>query len=131
VADLSKISLGAWVEPDKQEIDAVDSLNKGIEDALAETVAGDRSKARNALASGSTTLNGLDFTIYLGNQILEAGSLFDRKHSNDPMKQRTVCNEGFEAVKAAESLLKETPDPDKEKQVKKLEDQIKATLKKI
>ena len=60
-----------------------------------------------------------------------ASSMFDRKHGNDPLKLRTVCNEGYEAVKAAESLLKESPDPDKEKQVKKLEDQIKTTLKAV
>ncbi len=131
VADLAKVRMGGWIEPDKQEIAAVDSLNKGIDDALAEAVSGDRSKARDALASGSTTINGLDFTLFLGNQLLEAASLFDRKHSNDPMKQRTVCNEGYEAVKAAEGLLKETPDQDKEKQVKKLEDRIKTTLKNI
>jgi len=131
VVDLVHVKEGGWVEPDHQEIAAVDSLNKGIDDALAATVSGDRAKARDALASGSTTLSGLDFTLFLGNQLLEAASLFDRKHSNDPMKQRTVCNEGFEAVKAAEALLKETPDKDKEKDVKKLEDRIRTTLKSI
>jgi hypothetical protein len=34
-------------------------------------------------------------------------------------------------VKAADNLLKETPDPGKEKQVRKLEDQIKTTLKHV
>jgi hypothetical protein len=131
VADLAKVRMGGWIEPDHQEAAAVDSLNKGIDDALAEAVSGDRSKARDALASGSTTINGLDFTLFLGNQLLEAASLFDRKHSNDPVKQRVVCNEGYEVVKAAEGLLKETPDQDKEKQVKKLEDRIKTTLKNI
>jgi len=131
VADLATVRMGGWVEPDKQEIVAVDSLNKGIDDALAEAVSGDRAKARNALASGSTTISGLDFTLFLGNQLLEAASMFDRKHSNDPVKLRTICNEGYEAVKAGENLLKETPDQDKEKQVKKLEDRIKATLKSI
>jgi hypothetical protein len=42
-----------------------------------------------------------------------------------------LCDEGYEAVKAAEALLKETPDKDKEKQVEKLEDQIKFTLKNV
>jgi hypothetical protein len=131
VADLARIGEGGWIEPDHQEIAAIDSLNKGIDDALAGAVSGDRSKARTALASGSATIDGLDFTLFLGNQLVQAASFFDRRHSNDPLKLRAVCNEGYEAVKAAEALLKETPDKDKEKQVKKLEDQIKTTLKSV
>jgi hypothetical protein len=57
--------------------------------------------------------------------------MFDRKHGNDPPKLRAVCNEGNEAIKAAETLLKETPDKEKEQQVKKMEDQIKTILKNI
>jgi hypothetical protein len=131
VADLARVREGGWIEPDHQDSAAVDSLNKGIDDALAEAVSGDRSKARNALASGSTTISGLDFALFLGNQLVEAASFFDRRHGRDPQKLRTVCDEGYEAVRAAEALLKETPDKDKEKQVKKLEDQIKTTLKNV
>lgn len=131
VADLTRVMDGGWIEPDHQDAAAVDALNKGVDDALASAVAGDRSKARSALASGSTTIDGLDFTIFLGNQLVDAAGLFDRKHGNDPIKLRAVCSEGDEAVKAAEVLLKETPNPDKEKQVKKLEDQLKNTLKHV
>lgn len=131
VTDLGHVMEGGWIEPDHQESAAVDSINKGIDDALAGVVSGDRSKARNALASGSTTISGLDFALFIGNQLLEGASFFDRRHSRDPVKLRTVCNEAYEAVKAAEALLKETPDKDKENQVKKLEDQIKTTLKNV
>jgi hypothetical protein len=131
VADLERVRQGGWIEPDHQDIAAVDSLNKSVDDALAEAVSGDRAKAREALASGSTQISGLDFSIYLANQILRAASMFDRRHGRDPLKLRTVCNEGYEAIKAADTLLKETPDKDKEKQVKKLEDQIKAMLNNV
>jgi len=131
VADLAHVGEGGWIEPDHQDSAAVDSLNKGIDDALAAAVSGDRAKARTALASGSTNIDGLDFTLFLGNQLEEAASIFDRKHGDDPIKLRAVCNEGFEAVKAADGLLKENPDQNKEKQVRKLEDQIKTTLKHI
>jgi hypothetical protein len=131
VADLEHVRGGSWIEPDHQDSAAIDSLNKAIDDALAGAVSGDRSKARDALASGSTKISGLDFTLFLLNQLLEGARLLDRRHGNDPIKLRAVCNEGDEAVKAAEALLKETPDKDKEKQVKKLEDQIKTTLKSI
>jgi len=131
VADLARVREGGWIEPDRQESAATDSLNKGIDDALAEAVSGDRSKAREELASGSTNISGLDFTIFLGKQLVQAASFFDRRHSRDPQKLKSLCDEGYEAVKAAEALLKETPDKDKEKQVEKLEDQIKFTLKNV
>lgn len=131
VADLEHVKEGGWIEPDHQDAAAVDSLNKAIDDALAGAVGGDRSKARSALTSGSTTIDGLDFTIFIGNQLVDGAGLFDRKHGNDPVKLRAVCNEASGAVKAAEGLLKETPNADKEKQVKKLDDQIKTTLKHI
>jgi len=131
VADLARVRDGGWIEPDHQDAAAVDSLNKSIEDTLGEAVSGDRSKARSALASGSTQIDGLDFTLFLGNQLVDAAGLFDRKHGSDPVKLRAVCQEGFEAVKTAEGILKETPNPDKEKQIKKLDDQLKATLKRV
>ena len=131
VADLARVTEGGWIEPDHQETAAVDSLNKGIDDALAGVVSGDRSKARNALASGSTKIDGVDFAVFIGNQLLEGASFFDRKHGRDPLKGRTVCDEAYEGVKAAEALLKENPDKDKENQVKKLEDRIKTTIKNL
>jgi hypothetical protein len=131
VADLGHVRDGGWIEPDHQESAAIDSINKEIDDALAGAVSGDRSQARDALASGSAKISGLDFALFLGKQLVEAASFFDRRHSRDPQKLRTVCDEGYEAVKAAEALLKETPDKDKEMQVKKLEDQIKTTLKSV
>jgi len=129
VTDLGHVMEGGWIEPDHQDSAAVDSMNKGIDDALAGAVSGDRSTARNALASGSTKISGLDFALFTGNQLLEGAGFFDRGHSRDPLKLRTVCDEAYEAVKAADALLKETPDKDKEEQVKKLEDRIKTTLK--
>ena len=128
VADLEHVKQGGWIEPDHQDAAAVDSLNKGMDDALAAAVGGDRSKARSALASGSTQISGVDFAVFTGNELLEGASFFDRHHARDPLKGRTVCNEVYEAVKAAEALLKETPDPDKEKQVKKLEAKTKTLL---
>jgi hypothetical protein len=131
VADLARVKQGAGIEADHQETAAIDSLNKAVDDTLAEAVGGDRSKARSALASGSTSLDGVDFSLFIGGQLLDAAPLFDHNHGADSQKFRAVCNEGYEAVKAADSLLKENPNPDKEKQVKKLEDQITKALKKV
>ncbi len=131
VTDLEHVMEGDWIEPDRQDRVAINSMNKGIDDALAGAVSGDRSKARSALASGSTTLSGLDFALFTGNQLLEGANFFDRKYNDDPPKLKTVCDDAFEAVKAADALLKEAPDKDKEIQVRKLEDQIKAANKRV
>jgi hypothetical protein len=131
VADLNTVKMGGWIEPDHQDAAAADSLRKGVDDAMAAAVSGDRSKVRDALASGSAKISGLDFALFLGNQLVAGATFFDRKHGRDPEKLRAVCDVGFQAVRAAEDQLKEAPDKDKDKQVKKLEDQIKTTLKSI
>jgi len=129
VTELQRVKDGGWLEPDQQDSAAVDSLRKGIDDALADVVSGDRAKARNALANGSTTLNGVDFAIFLGNQLAEGAVVFDKKHARDSMKLKTLCDEGNETLKAASALLKDQPDKDKEKEVKKLQDRFKTILK--
>ena len=131
VTDLAHVREGGWIEPDHQDSASIDAINKGVEDALAGAVSGDRAKARTALASGSTNIDGLDFTLYLGNRLVDAASMFDGKHGDDPVKLRAVCSEGSEAVRTAEGLLKANPDQNKEKEVRKLEDQIKTILKHI
>ena len=47
------------------------------------------------------------------------------------MKLKTMCNEGDEVIKAALALLKDHPDANKEKEVKKLQDRFKTILKNV
>jgi len=129
VKALFRVKEGGWVEPDQQEMAAIESMQKGVDDALADIVAGDRSKARTLLSAGPVKMDGVDLALFLGNQLLEGASIFDRKHDRDPQRLRTVCGEAEEVAKAALELLKENPNKEKEKAVKKLQDQIKATLK--
>lgn len=126
---LARVIEGGWVEPEEQESVARDAQFKGIDDALAEMVGGDRSKARTSLTAGPVKISGVDFGIFLGRQLLEAASLFDRKHMRDSMKFRTLCQEADEAAKAVLALLKENPDKNKEKAAKKLQDDLKTALK--
>jgi len=128
---LKRIEEGGWVEPDQQESTATDALRKGVDDALADLVSGDRAKARSALANGSTKLAGVDFGIFLGKQLAEGATIFDKKHERDSMKLKTMCNEGDEVIKATLALLKDNPDKDKEQQVKKLQDRFKTILKSV
>jgi hypothetical protein len=120
---------GGWIEPDEQEAVARDAQFKGIDDALAGMVGGDRSKARSDLSAGPVKLDGVDFAVYLGKALLEGASLYDRKHMRDSQKFRTLCGVADEAAKAAQALLKENPNRDKEKAVKKLQDDVKKALK--
>ena len=93
-------------------------------------VGGGRAKARTALAAGAVKIGGVDFALFLGHQLLEGASIFDRQHYNDYQKFKLIANEGDETVQAALALLKENPDKDKEKEVKKLDAAIKAAVKK-
>ena len=131
VTQLARVKEGGWIEPDEQEAAAIDAARKGVDDALAEMVGGDRSKAREAMTAGPVKLNGVDFALFLAKQLLEGASLFDRKHIRDSQKLRVLANEAEETVKGALALLKESPDPAKEKAAKKIQDQIKTTLRNL
>jgi len=131
VKDLKRVREGGATEPGDQENAAHDSLRKGIDDALAGAVSGDPAKARSALAGGSTKLNGLDFAIFLGKELAEGAIVFDRKHISDSQKAKLLCSEGDDVAKAALALLKDNPDKDKEKEVKKLQDRYKSILKSL
>jgi hypothetical protein len=130
VTDLQLVKEGGWLEPDKQDSAAADSLRKGIDDALADAVSGDRSKARDALANGSTKIDGVDFALFLAKELADGAVTFDKKHGRDSLKLKTLCDEGNDTLKAALALLKDQPDKDKEKEVKKLLELFKSILKK-
>ena len=126
---LARVEEGGWIEPDEQENAAADSLRKGIDDALADAISGDRAKARQALADGSTKLQGAAFAIFLSKELADGAVVFNRHHGRDPQKLITLCDEGDLTLKAALALLKDTPDKDHEKEAKKLQDQFKTIRK--
>ena len=129
VKELERVRQGGWIEPDQQESASIDAVRKGVDDVLAGIVSGDRAKARTALSQGSTKIDGVDFAIFLGNGLVDGATIFDRKHGRDSTRLKTVCNEADTVAKAALALLKDNPNAEKEKQVKKLQDRIKTTLK--
>lgn len=125
VKDLARVEAGGWIEPDQRAAVTADALHKGIDDALAEFVSGDRAKARQALASGSTQLDGSAYAIFLATQLVQGAEAFDRHHGRDPQKLLTLCDEGEECLKAARALLKDTPNASQDKEVKKLSEKFK------
>lgn len=130
VPQLNRVLDGGWIEPSDQDAASVDARRKGIEDTLAEAVGGDRAKARKVLAAGSFKIPGVDFALFLGNQLLEGASTFDRKHYSDFQKFKLVADEAGQVATAAGDMLKANPNKDKEKELKKLQDAIKAAVKK-
>lgn len=124
VKEFDTVEKGAWLEPDQQEAAAADSLRKGVDEALADAVSGDRAKARQALAGGSVKLTGTATALFLADELAAGAVVFDRHHGRDPQKLLAVCNEGDETVKAALALLKDTPNKDQEKQAKQLEEKF-------
>jgi hypothetical protein len=129
VKQLARVEEGGWIESDDQEAAQTDALRKGIDEALADAVSGDRAKARQALASGSTKLDGAAFAIFLAKELADGAAVFDRHHGRDPQKMLTLCDEGDVIAKAALALLKDTPNKDQEKEAKKLQDQFKTIRK--
>jgi hypothetical protein len=129
IKQLARVTEGGWIESDDQDAAQTDALRKGVDEALAEVVSGDRAKARQMLASGSTKLNGADFAIFLAKSLAEGAAVFDRHHGRDPQRMLTLCDEGDVAVKAALAQLKDKPDKDLEKEAKKLQDQFKTIRK--
>ena len=129
IKQFAKVQEGGWIEPDEQESAAADSLRKGIDEALADVVGGDRAKARQALANGSVKLDGAPFAIFLAKELADGAVIFDRHHGRDPQKLIALCDEGDLTVKAALALLQDRPDKDQTAEAKKLQDKFK-TLRK-
>ena len=129
VAELIKVRTGAWIEPEQQDAAAKAAQLKGIDEVLGEVVGGDRSKARNAMNAGPVKIEGADFAIFVGRQLVDATGFFDRKHLADYQKLKLLCGVADESATAALALLKEKPNTDEEKAAKKIQDQVKAALK--
>lgn len=130
VTQLRRVVEGGWIEPDDQEAASLAARQKGIDDELAAAVAGDRSKARTELTAGPVKIPGVDFALFLGNELLNGSSVFNRKHYNDYQKFKLVAQEADQAAQAALTMLKDHPDKNQEKAAKKLQADIKDAIKK-
>jgi hypothetical protein len=129
VEELQRVREGGRISSEDQEAAGVDARRKGIDNALAEIVGGDRAKARTALVAGPVKLNGVDFAIFLGKQLVGGAKMFDNGHMQDPDKLKTLCALADNVAQQALALLKETPNKDQEKEIKKLQGDIKKTMR--
>jgi hypothetical protein len=129
VAQLNRVRDGGGIASGDQDAAAIDAQRKGIDNTLGEIVGGDRATARNALKAGPVKLDSFKFAIFLAQQLENGAGIFDKKHMHDPEKYRRLYREVDEVAKAALAMLKDNPDKEKEKEVKKLQDEIKTNLK--
>jgi hypothetical protein len=129
MAQLNRVRDGGGIESVDQDAAAIDAQRKGIDDTLGEIVGGGRAAARSALKAGPVKLDNYKFAIFLTKQLENGAGIFDKNHLHDPEKYRTLYREADEVAKAALATLKDNPDKDKEKEIKKLQDQIKTSLK--
>ncbi len=131
IPQLNRVMDGSAIGPEDEEAAAADARRKGVDDALAEILGGDRSKARAALTTGPAKLSGADVALFLARQLLVGTEAFDRKHGDEPTKFMALHARSQEAVKAALAQLKESPNADREKEAKKLQDKLKSAMKTI
>lgn len=125
ISQLERVKEGGWIEADAQDAAALAAHRKGMDEALAEALGGDRAKARAALSAGSAQIPGLDFTLCLCRQLLDGARALDRKHYNDVQKFKLIADEADQVAGIAQGYLKQNPDKAKEKELQKLQDQIK------
>jgi len=131
VLQLDQIVKGNAIGPEGEDAAAAEARRKGVDDALAEMLGGDRSKARSALAAGPVKVSGAVCALFLAQQLLVGAEAFDRKHGDEPTKFMVLHARSQEAVKEALDQLKENPNAAQEKEAKKLQDQLKAAMKTI
>jgi hypothetical protein len=131
VAQLSRVREGGWIEAGDQESASIEAQRMAIENVLAELTGGSRSEARAKLNAGPVKIDGAQFGLFMGQELLTAASIFDKKHLHDPAKMKALCGEADAASRAAAALLKGSPDAAKEKRLKKLQDDVKDATKNI
>jgi hypothetical protein len=130
VAQLERVKDGDWIEPADQDAASLAAREKGIDDELAQLVGEDRAKVRAELTAGPVKIAGVDYSLFLAQELLNAATTFDHKHFNDYSKLKVVAQEADDAAQAALNMLKDNPDKNKEKTAKKIQADIKDLLKK-
>lgn len=126
---LDKVEKGVKIEQDEEQNAAFAAPGMGIAKILSAVVSGDPDAVKSKMNAGAVTLDRAAFALFLGNEVMNGASLFDKKHIYDPGKYQQLTGVAEGMGQAAAAALKESPDPSAEKQLKTLQDQIKADLK--
>jgi hypothetical protein len=128
-ATLDKVESGEKIGEDEQSDAALGAPGMGIAKMLSEVVGGDTDAVKSKMNAGPVPLDTAKFGLFLANELANSASLFDKKHIYDPGKYKQLAGIAQDAGQATAAALKESPDPDTEKHLKELQDQLKAGLK--
>ncbi|HXJ91667.1 MAG TPA: hypothetical protein VMT20_02155 [Terriglobia bacterium] len=128
-ATLDKVESGEKIGEDEQSDAALGAPGMGIAKMLSEVVGGDAEAVKSKMNAGAVPLDSAKFGLFLANELASSASLFDKKHIYDPEKYKQLANIAQNAGQAVAATLEVSPDPDTEKHLKELEDQLKAGLK--
>ena len=126
---LIQVKQGLKIGQDEVDEAALEAPRIGFVNALASMVQGDRAKAKSELTAGPVPLASAPLALYLGNEVMGGASLYDPKHLNDPEHFKPLLGVVDDAAQAAEAALKQNPNADESKSLKKLQEEIKAGLK--
>ena len=105
------------------------AIRAGVVDALAAILHTDRAKAQSQMSAGPVTIDPTVFRLFVADQIMSGAVFYDPKHLYDPTHYKLLVGVAQGAVQPVQAALKQTPDPDCAKHLKKLQDQIKSGLK--
>jgi hypothetical protein len=128
-ATLDKVEKGIKIEQPEQAEAALGAPGVGLAKALGEVVGGDQDAVKSKMDAGPVPLDSAKFGLFLTNELANSATLFDKKHIYDPGKYKQLAGIAQDAGQATATALKESPNPDVEKDLKTLQNQLKAGLK--
>ena len=128
-ATIDKIESGVKVGSVEEQDAGIGAPGMGIAKMLSAVVGGDQDTVKSKMSAGPVPLDRAKFGLFLADELGNSASLFDKKHTYDPGKYRQLAGIAQNAGQATAAALKESPDPDTEKNLKKLNDEVKAGLK--
>jgi len=128
-ATLDKVEKGVKIEQPEQAEAALGAPGIGIAKALSEVVGRDQDAVKSKMSAGPVPLDNAKFGLFVATELTNSASLFDKKHIYDPGKYKQLAGIAQEAGQATAAALKDSPNPDVEKDLKTMQDQLKAGLK--
>jgi hypothetical protein len=128
-ASVDKVEKGIKIEQPEQAEAALGAPGIGIAKTLDEVVGGDQDAVKSKMNAGPVPLDSAKFALFLATELANSATLFDKKHIYDPGKYKQLIGIAQDVGQATEAALKDSPDPDTEKHLKELQNQLKAGLK--
>jgi hypothetical protein len=129
IAQFTTVEQGGWIEPTAQEQVALDAPRMGVDDSLAELLGGDRAAARTKMSTGAVKLDGAAYALYLADGLSDAASIYDHKHLRDVTRFRMLTGLADNMTNTAAESIKQSPNPDAQARLKKLQAQLKSQEK--